>query len=511
MEELQAVNIGGVGGMLRPMESGYWKLESRDHHGALLEMKSPREWILKEGTLEVGMYGVRPPVKVWIDGAQVEISGDVFLSAAADLESSVSVYSGKAVVRTSAHGNRRASTPQTLNALDAIRFSNGEDQGVLEKLMPPPLVAKPPAEISPPFVLNVEIPDERIEAGAILLEYGTRSNFWISADRHLFLPGETVMLSDTGAVYIRLRAVNRSGRAGPPTKIFQVRMHTAAPAFLAPDVSAGDFFQSFPINGRIDLPAAGAVVRWNGLRTTTDTGGNFEIRPDLPFGIWVDDLCVEMAGLTHCIPLAYVSDPDSLTRWMPAENVQNPSTLFIRAPFVAFRNRSSLVQAFLDDAPMPETATQISAPMAVQRKMIFQSPDRVLPTMSIMNDTQGPKILDVRLGSRGDATLFYVSADVVDLGVGVALPARAVFENEVGERLEVTLQRVAGIRLEGRPAAGDWQNVRNIRSRVWWVRVEVEDLLGNGSKFEQAVFRKRNKKFLSLGLKDLVQVWKNKI
>ncbi|MBI4178800.1 hypothetical protein HY522_05140 [bacterium] len=564
-DEYSAVTIRGVGAVHLPFSGGCFTLESFDHRGAEL-LRSPEDvWDLKEGMIEVEADDRRDggnPAKpmdgrerealcgagmvIRIGALKAALSGEGFARVSAEVESVLGVYSGSVIARDAANSGARLE----MGPLDVLRIPHSRPPR-RERLLPPPLVSPLNRWMAMPATIPIEISRELTLAGAILVECSQTRNFWSQSDRHLFQPGDPVVLTrscagptDTAPVHLRIRTVSRSGLAGPVTGPFAVRLFSEAPDFLFPRTTPGDFFQLDAIHGQLEIAETGIPVRWGGVRAYSDSAGRFEIRPGLPLGIRVDDLRVDVAGFSRSQPAACVTDPDQVSRWSAAaagSRPAQPPILYVRTPSVFFSNRSGDVRPWLDGKPLTESETAIDVFPTNRRQLRLVmasgqgspvpnasvsensrrefSPLRIggkpvgadHPEIGILKDTEGPRILNVSLETAGEGAPFSVAADVLDLGVGLSLPARAVFENDAGGTMRVLLERTSELRVEGRPSPADWETFGRVRSQIWWVRVEIEDLLGNVSTFEQSVFHKRNKKFLSVGLKDIVQIWKNKL
>lgn len=493
-----ALFIDGAGGAFVSWDSGFLRLESERLRTAHLDFESRDAWMLGEGVLE---WMLPETIYVRIGEAEVLARGHVVVRYAPDIGSLVSVEKGHAWVKSR---RRKAFLPAT----HAVRI-RPDGAMTRERLLPPPPVVALPPYTTAPLMISTEIDDERTLTGAVQVEVSADEHFWENAIHRLFRPGVTLMLADApgGRVHVRLRAVNRSGTPGPATRVFSTWVMTTPPRWTPPSVILSGAWR-----GRIDPPLSNVTLRWNGLRCVTDTEGAFAFHPARPLGISVSDLEIDAGAGTPVgrQPVVHLSDPDSLASVLTNEGDPRPS-LFIRVPQISVRASSKQAQVSLDGLPLSEAETRVSVPLYTHRTLRIQLPDGPLD-ITLVQDTEGPRILNVDLQA-GDAAseAFYVIADVIDLGIGLTLPARAVFENDAGQRLEVPLRQIDGIRLEGRASTAALDTGRKSRSRVWWIRIETQDLLGNTSSFETSLFRKRQKKFVSVGLKDLVHIWKNKL
>lgn len=495
-KDARAVSIDGRGGLLWTTAAGVSaRLESRGYHGAMLGIESEGEWVLREGSLDVSS---KSALTVRIAESIVRLKGRAVMTHIPEIESVVRILDGSADVRV---------RDRTLNlkSLDAIRLSeSAEPQS--ERLLPPPIVAdlKPVSVL--PILLAASVTDEHILAGAILVECSTREHFWKEAKRFLFHPAEPLILPDLpeGPVYVRVRSVSRSGLEGPPTPTAQTTV-LRSPVRLA----ARQAIQTRIIRGQLVPPLENLPVRWDNLRAVTDSQGRFELHPDDPFGLTAAPLEVELNGGRQIIadPVVFLSDPDHLSYILPSAGENGAPQLFIRVSDLRVRSASDRIRIFLDGTQLASEETRVMAPPAISRDIQFKYPDTSVH-VTLIHDAEGPRILNVSLEIRGAAEKLYVLADVLDLGIGLRLPAHATFENDAGEQIHIPLQKVSPIRLEG-SARTDVPLRR--RSQIWWVRVQASDLLGNTSLFENSVYHKRQKKFLSVGLKDLVKIWKNKL
>lgn len=494
-DDVQAISIDGIGGISWSSTEAAWTLESSGPEGANLHRRSNGEWALAEGRLEVAADS---QVSVRVAGVLIRMAGWAVLKHVPDVESEIRILDGIA----SAHGYGRTIA---LSALDFLRISaeGGISTG---RLLPPPHVAAPPEFGAAPLHLTAELTDDKILAGAILVECSERRLFWTESHRFLFRPGVPLILSDLpgGEFFVRVSTINRAGMGGRPTPVFKTTVLTGPPT-----LTGRTEIHTRMIQGRLEPPVRNASIRWDRFRTVSDDQGGFEFRPDLPLGLTIGDLCVDVGGREMCIeePLVFLSDPDRMTYLLPVSDESHRPLLFSRVSSIRLRNSSQRFSVRMNGIHLSSTETWILTAPAIPQTLQVDREGTPFE-VSILQDADGPRILNVALESRGTAERFYVLADVLDLGIGLRLPAKAVFESDAGERVDVPLEKVSEIRLEGRAAM---ESPRKNRSRVWWVRVEADDLLGNRSMFEKTVYHKRQKKFQSVGLKDLVRIWKNKL
>jgi len=486
----RAVSIPRAGGIQFAWGTATLILESADANGADLELgHAPADHCaLRGGHLEVRADSA---ITVELGRASVVVQGTATFLHAPDLESTIRVFEGRAVVSAD-------DKTFTLAAQDGLRVSSSGEIS-RARLIPPPVIRPPDEVVEPPLTLTAVRMDERISAGAIRVEVSDHETFWQAAENFIVRPDEPVVITDLsdGTKFLRVSSVNRAGLAGPPGPVFRTTVLSGPP-----EVRAADWIQTGRIRGQFSPPIPRAEVVWHHVRTVSDDSGSFVIAPDLPYGLVIADIRPGASAM------ALLSDPDHFAWWLEAPPEQIERRLFVRTDILPFRNASSRAEVRLDGRRLPPGDTRIAVPPATARTFEFFLDDQPFGTLLVQQDVEGPKILNVGLETRGPAERFYVLADVVDLGIGLDLPALAIFESDAGERVEIPLHRVSKLRLEGRtettaPPRG--------RSRIWWVRVEARDLLGNLSRFEQAIYYKRQKKYLSISLKDLVKIWKNKI
>lgn len=492
------IRIDGRGGIRWQTPDGFVRLESTGHHGATLSLDAPDSWSLEEGLLEVSRD---LPLDVRMGSSRVVLDrGHLAIHHLADAECTIRLFSGRATVGTSRGKSM-------LTGMDMARILPGQEPA-RSILMAPPRMVVPPQVVSAPLSLVLVPTDERMEEGAVMVECSTRRGLWEQSVRTLFGPGEPVMVSEIpqGRIFVRVSTVNRSGVAGPPSPAVQVfALNQGLRLIGQKDI----FIDS--IQCRIDPPLDGCAVRWGTVRTFTDTAGEFILRPEISFGLTVADLVItppgEMAPPTR-EPVMVLSGADRLAVLASTES-QSPHTVFVRHSSIRVCRNSEQAKVRIDGANCDESETDVSLPTSVRRLLtVFRKPGDKPIEMELLQDTEGPRILNVSLETRGSAERFYVMADILDLGIGIRLPARAFFENDAGQKFDMPLNRVSDIRLEGR--AADRVESKH-RINVWWVRVESEDRLGNRSIFEKTVYHRRHKKFLSVGLKDLAKIWKNKL
>ena len=492
--DFRVISIVGPGGAFWPVDSGFVRFESADRRGARLVANQEREWILEEGSLEMSGGDT---INIRCGRLRVTGRGHVMIEQLSEHESHVGVYEGSVTIR-SADMNR------ALNPYDAVRAT--EDGKITrERLLPPPHIAALPLYTSTPMRIDSEIDNENIFAGAVSVEWSQREHFWESAERKLFRPHEPIILTDLpdGRIFIRCRSVNRSASPGPSRADSTWILNRGARPVTLPELIF------VPFRGELAPPLPDVAVRWNGVRTRTDSEGHFELS-EAQFGLYLSDIEIDagpFAPRTHSRAAA-LSDPDRVARILPQPENPGRLALFTRMPFIPlFRADGAAVT--LDGLPVEERDTHVEAPLYTHRHLRMDAGGERPLELTIVRDTEGPRILRVELETRESAAnQFYVVADILDLGIGLQLPVQAVFESDAGEHLEFPLLQVDRIRLEARVSA---EAARPGRSRVWWIRVEARDLLGNSSLFEKTLFRKHEKKFLSVGLKDLVHIWKNKL
>ena len=499
------IQIVGPGGIHWSSDFLEISLESAGREGAELRLDGPKTkpaaMTLMCGTLDLMTDS---PVEVHLADAAVTVRGHAVLTLVPDMESTIRIFSGEAVVRI---GAERI----VLSSLKALRLRKSKKSSP-ETLLPAPQMSAPPKVLFVPLELIVQPADEKLSAGAIQVECTTREHFWEGASRFLFGPAEPVVLTDLpeGIVYIRVRTISRAHLAGPPGPYFSTRVLKDPPQVFLPNP-----LQSEILQGQLIPPIPNAVIRWDMFRTVTNENGAFTFHPDNTMGITVADLRMEADGSVSFVlePAILLSDPDHMAHLVIPQTDSRQASIFIRTTQITVRNTSSQMRIILDGIPMDSAETMITAPPHTSRVVKFERTggDPPIRELAIYQDAEAPRILNVSLESRGATERFSVHADILDLGIGLRLPAKAVFENDAGERLDMNLYQISDLRLEGSASLTALQGSRGIRSSVWWVRVEAEDLLGNAARYEKTVFHKRHHKFVSVGLKDLIQIWKNKL
>lgn len=497
-DNFKSIRIDGLGGLRLAPSWGSMILEAPGHQGARLDRISDRAWVLDEGILEIISD---TPIEIRVGAAAVTGEGRISITRIPDVESIIRVFDGSAAVRGENQDVR-------IGALEAVRIPPA---GPLKReyLPPAPAMSAIPAFSADPLTLTVQPADERILDGAVQIEWSDNEIFWETGRRCFFSPHEPAVLAGlpAGKIYLRARSVSRAGLAGPAGKIFSTTVLAATP-----HLTDAPILQSGTLAGRLNPPIGPLTVRWGNERTSTDSAGAFEFRPSGQLGLTIADLLVDLPGGTLQVPapMTFLSDPDRLSYFFPYLSPDPAAQVFIRSKSILVRNLSADAGTMLDGIPLDIGDTVLLVPHTARRRLKLTGTDTPYE-ITISQDNEGPRILNVSLETRGAAERFYVLADVVDLGIGLQLPARAVFESDVGERLEISLERISELRLEGRADASALVASRKARSSVWWVRVHVEDLLGNVTRYEKAVYHKRQKKFASIGLKDLVRIWKNKL
>ncbi len=507
--DARSIGIEGLGGVFSATPFGSLLLESAGSHGARLELPAPHQLMLIDGILDVF---ARSTVTIRAAGVSIQARGRAVVTHRPDLETILRMESGLAEVDAD---NRR----WTVSAGEALRVPASSPASIVRLLSPPRLV-RPANVLVPPIQLTAELDRENTTEGVLEVACSTRPMFWESARRYLFLPGEPILLTDApgGPVYIRARTIDRSGIPGVATEVYPVVILDRPPGVVVPAR-----LQTETLRGRLDPPLARAAVRWDHLRVLTAPSGSFEFEPNTQFGLIVSDLALEVSDPAMPLEtLLLLSDPDKISVFSAPSGGQprRAAQLFIRTDQIAIRNTSTRTRLMLNGMPLTDPDTRLAVLPSIEQRLVLEwfpprpardaraeGDDRY--ELSILRDIDGPKILNVSLESRGGPEKFYVLADIVDLGIGLQLPAHAIFESDAGDRLAVPLHLVSDLRLEGR--AMSQESDRGRRSRVWWIRIEAADLLGNRTTLEETLFEKRQRKFISIGLKDLVRIWKNKL